>query len=330
MLMSRSCLVADCKCEQVENAVKNPDLDYCQLCGDLIITRCQEEHPSGTHTLSLCSGCLFDGLVIYFKCRHQYLHCSCPGCTRSFGQVCQNSTCRENWSSSCMIYELAIRCVECEVCCSCEGIFDDDLHRVEEVHAGHSHSIPICSNCYIPEYYVACRGHLPVCLAEVEYGGKMYKCTETYKVGYDPVECEKELVRVKAAQEHAYKLQRWVRVFAQQKKVGLVNSKTFEYMPKLGRPCPNCAIGIRHVGGCWRMTCPMCYHSFWYPTGEDWNGLSAVMQQKYKGTDRAWWMESGNATNYWEPWCVNYVFKETVEYGVKAEVRNQGMLLMAM
>jgi len=34
------------------------------------------------------------------------------------------------------------------------------------------------------------------------------------------------------------------------------------------RTCPGCKFSIRRSGGCYMMTCPLCQHKFYFPTGE--------------------------------------------------------------
>jgi hypothetical protein len=173
------------------------------------------------------------------------------------------------------------------------------------VHVGENHPTSSCNVCaigYISSYY-ACSGKFPQCQCLVKYNQKDYPCGELFK-DYDTKEYESLCTQFKRTENERSQ----IISFHNDRDAGIIDPEYYDLpFDSQIRPCPNCCLMIRRTGGCYRMTCPQCDHSFWFPTGEDWNSFSTTKRNEYSSKpEHEWWNLPTVMIPYWQSWSINF------------------------
>ena len=279
---------------------------FCSTCGVTLDWQNQynESHYTGTHYANVCTKCIDNFVSNHFLQHNEYPSCTDADCKWDFGNHCPNG----NTHCGCRNFEMALK-FPITSCYGCGGILEKKLYCEE--HAGHTHTYGICLECIEIDLpcYLACREGSVICSHSAQYGGKMYPCNLLvgistsekiqkttneilYKWDRDNKRQNQLLESLRSWKERIHNKGPWKDI--SQFKTAMTN-------PKL-RPCPMCGIFIRHRDGCWRMDCPICSHSFWFPTGEAWSSFSEEKQKEYGEQNREWWLEAGNLVYYWLDW----------------------------
>lgn len=274
----------------------------------------KETHYTGIHYLNVCIKCIDEFASEYFIRHNQFPPCSDANCKWLFCRICPN-----NNECPCKNVEMAFK-YPINACYSCGGMFEKELYREE--HTGHHHVYGICLECIqidLP-YYIACRNKSVICSIGTEYGGKMYPCDMSINIGLSE-EILEESNKISESWDRKIEGQKQLLQTIKSFKAFIVNKGPWEGIdqfkecmvnPKL-RPCPKCGLFITHTDGCWRMNCLICHHSFWFPTGEDWNSFSSEKQTQYGGKDMEWWLDAGKLEYYWLDWFPNDLREELLK-----------------
>lgn len=277
-----------CKC----NVILNPQNQY------------KEAHYEGVHYMDVCNECLGVFISEYFLEHNEFPPCADMNCLNKFCSVCPNG----NKGCTCKYVEMAFK-YPIETCYSCGGLLEADLYQEE--HAGHQHVYGICCECIEVDlpYYIACRDTSVICYTGTKYGEKMYPCNMLINISLSE-EIQQASYKISESWEREIRGQKQLLESIRRFKEVIDNKGPWKNIdmfkrsmvdPKL-RPCPMCGTFIRHTHGCWRMNCPSCYHSFWFPTGEDWDSFSSEKQSEYGGKERDWWLDVDKLEYYWLDW----------------------------
>ena len=136
----------------------------------------------------------------------------------------------------------------------------------------------------------------PQCNHQVKYGDNLYPCNLLIGEGhYDEERYNEKLEKNNTVINIVKKFQI--------NKTITSNSAKLCDLYQNNRPCPNCGMMISKDGGCFRMTCSRCSHSFWWPTGQSWHEYTQEMQN-YKGEQIDWWNNANNWVKYWADWTI--------------------------
>lgn len=194
-------------------------------------------------------------------------------------------------------------------CKLCEIVLTHE-NEYNEQHVEQIHKFDCCRDCFtnsVAEYLV-CREKFPLCQHKITYADHDYPCNE--RLGVETYNKESYQNLSKSVDHHnniQKSIQNFNRKKAGQEDFGEEYLMTLQSLTPTSttRPCVNCSIMIKHIGGCWRMTCPVCYYSFWFPTGETWNDCSTRMRNKYKECpEYDWWNHADEIEwiPYWSQW----------------------------
>lgn len=253
--------------------------------------------------------------------------CFCPLCGDSeYDDVCQKccytkTTCTLCYDNLCT--DDVVHCPQGHHYPMCRRCYETTEKETQElIKEGKIHSVTDLTSLFI-------------CYHSVEYDGKVYPCklqifnpfsnnnakecvicltpecktpsfTFSTEKSWICNKCEKENCNICFTQHGSDKgCSKKSKVIHDFERIIKDSNKQF-YTKGSVRPCPNCREPLGFNGGCFRINCPKCKHSFFWLTGESWSSCI----QKYEKIP-LWWikteenMDAIQPEAYWEklhPW----------------------------